>query len=54
MTGEGFDPNGAFVHADGNQADVSKETEVDLWGMLAVSAYAIEARLIEVDGRPAI
>ena len=54
VTGEGFDPNGAFVDADGNEADVSREREEDLWRMLAVSAYCNEARLMEVDGRPAI
>ena len=54
VTGEGFDPNGAFVDADGNKADVSREGEEDLWRMLAVSAYCNEARLMEVDGRPAI
>ena len=54
VTGEGFDPNGAFVDADGNAADVSREGEEDLWRMLAVSAYCNEARLTEVDGRPAI
>jgi Ca2+-transporting ATPase len=54
VTGEGFEPNGAFVDADGNEAEVTREKEDDLWRMLAVSAYCNEARLIEVDGRPAI
>ena len=54
VTGEGFDPSGAFVDADGDEADVSREGEEDLWRMLAVSAYCNEARLTEVDGRPAI
>jgi len=52
VTGEGFDPNGAFVDADGNETDVGEDE--DLRRMLAVSAYCNEARLIEVDGRPAI
>ena len=52
VTGEGFDPNGAFVDAEGNEADVANED--DLRRMLAVSAYCNEARLIEKDGRPAI
>ncbi len=52
VTGEGFDPNGAFIDPDGNEADI--EDEQDLRIMLSVSAYCNEARLIEVDGRPAI
>jgi len=52
VTGEGFDPNGAFIDADGNETDVADD--VDLGRMLAVSAYCNDARLIEVDGRPAI
>ncbi|MEJ2385967.1 MAG: cation-translocating P-type ATPase [Chromatiaceae bacterium] len=52
VTGEGFDPNGAFIDADGNETDVADD--VDLRRMLAVSAYCNDARLIEADGRPAI
>lgn len=52
VTGEGFDPKGAFVDADGNEADIAKE--IDLQRMLSISAFCNEARLIEVDGRPAI
>ncbi len=52
VTGQGFDPEGAFVDADGNETDVS--TELDLTAMLKISAYCNEAELIEVDGRPAI
>jgi Ca2+-transporting ATPase len=52
VTGGGFDPNGAFVGSDGNETDVGEDE--DLRRMLAVSAYCNEARLIEVDGRPAI
>ncbi|HXH86657.1 MAG TPA: cation-translocating P-type ATPase, partial [Nitrospira sp.] len=52
VTGEGFDPNGVFVDADGHIADVA--TEQDLRIMLAISAYCNEARLVEVDGRHAI
>ncbi|MEL7448687.1 MAG: cation-translocating P-type ATPase [Pseudomonadota bacterium] len=54
VTGEGFDPNGAFVDADGNETQVNRETEDDLWRMLAVSAFCNEAELVEVDGRPGI
>lgn len=52
VTGEGFDPNGAFVDANGAEADPAKE--LDLRQMLSVSAYCNDARLIEVDGRAAI
>jgi Ca2+-transporting ATPase len=52
VTGQGFDPNGAFVDAEGNETDVANDQ--DLWRMLAISAYCNEARLVEVDGRPAI
>ncbi len=54
VTGEGFDPRGGFVDAHGNETEVTREKEFDLWRMLAVSAYCNEARLTEVDGRPAI
>lgn len=52
VTGEGFDPKGAFVDAEGNEADIAKEA--DLRNMLSISAFCNEARLIEVDGHPAI
>lgn len=52
VTGQGFDPNGSFVDKQGNEAVI--EQGKDLWAMLAVSAYCNEARLIEVEGRPAI
>ncbi len=52
VTGQGFDPAGAFVDADGKETDVANDQ--DLWRMLAISAYCNEARLVEVDGRPAI
>jgi Ca2+-transporting ATPase len=52
VTGEGFDPHGAFLDANGDETDVAED--VDLRRMLAVSAYCNEARLIEVEGRPAI
>ncbi len=52
VTGEGFDPNGAFVDAEGNEANVDED--YDLWRMLAISAFCNDSRLVEVDGRPAI
>ncbi len=52
VSGEGFDPKGAFIDTDGNETDVS--TDIDLQGMLKISAYCNEARLTNVDGRPAI
>ena len=52
VTGQGFDPAGTFVDADGKETDVANDQ--DLWRMLAISAYCNEARLVEVDGRPAI
>ncbi len=54
VSGDGFDPNGAFIDEGGNEVDVTLETEADLWRMLSVSAFCNEARLIEVDGRPSI
>ena len=52
VTGEGFDPHGAFIDADGNETDVVED--IDLQRMLAISAYCNDARLIETDGRAAI
>lgn len=52
VTGQGFDPSGAFVDADGNETDAASDD--DLRPMLAISAYCNEARLAEEDGRPAI
>jgi Ca2+-transporting ATPase len=52
VTGEGFDPHGAFIDADGNATDVADD--IDLRRMLAVSAYCNDARLAEADGRPTI
>lgn len=52
VTGEGFDPNGAFVDADGNEADIRKE--FDLRQMLNISAYCNDAELITKDGRPMV
>jgi len=52
VTGEGFDPHGAFVDPDGNETDVSRAT--DLRHMLMISAYCNDAELIETDGRPGV
>jgi len=52
VTGEGFDPKGAFLGADDTEAD--PEVEDDLREMLMISAFCNEAHMIEVDGRPAI
>jgi len=52
VTGEGFDPNGVFLDAEGKEADIPNEQDLRI--MLGISAYCNEARLIEVDGRPAI
>ena len=52
VTGQGFDPVGAFVDADGNETDASAEP--NLKAMLSISAYCNDARLVEVDGRAAI
>ncbi|KPA21393.1 Calcium-transporting ATPase [Shimia sp. SK013] len=52
VSGEGFDPNGEFVDADGNVADIRKE--FDLRQMLNISAYCNDAELITKDGRPAV
>jgi Ca2+-transporting ATPase len=52
VTGEGFDPKGTFINAEGNEANIADEDDLRI--MLSVSAYCNEARLIEVDGRPAI
>ncbi|MGI9326379.1 MAG: cation-translocating P-type ATPase, partial [Pseudomonadales bacterium] len=40
VTGQGFDPNGAFVDAEGNETDVEKDD--DLRPMLSISAYCNE------------
>lgn len=52
VTGQGFDPEGTFIDAEGNEAEITQGD--DLYKMLGVSAYCNEARLIEVEGRPAI
>jgi Ca2+-transporting ATPase len=52
VTGEGFDPHGAFIDADGNETDVAED--IDLQRMLAISAYCNDARLIDTGGRAAI
>jgi Ca2+-transporting ATPase len=52
VTGEGFDPNGDFIDPEGVPASLADEQDLRI--MLSVSAYCNEARLIEVDGRPAI
>ena len=52
VTGEGFDPNGAFVDEEGNETEVVDGSE--LWAMLAISAHCNDTQLIEVEGRPAI
>jgi len=52
VTGEGFDPNGAFVDAQGNEADIRKE--FDLRQMLNISAYCNDAELVTVDGRASV
>ncbi len=52
VTGEGFDPNGAFVDETGAQADIRKE--FDLRQMLNISTYCNDAELITKDSRPAV
>jgi len=52
VTGDGFEPHGAFLDPDGNAAVVDDER--DLRRILMISAYCNDARLIEVDGRPAV
>lgn len=52
VTGEGFDPNGAFVDAEGNEADIRRE--FDLRQMLNISAYCNDAELVTTDGRPSV
>ncbi|GAB5374297.1 MAG: calcium-translocating P-type ATPase, SERCA-type [Acuticoccus sp.] len=52
VTGEGFDPHGAFIDAAGAEVDV--ETTLDLKHALMISAYCNEARLGETDGRPSV
>lgn len=52
VSGEGFDPNGAFVAPDGSEA--SADTEGDLRRMLNVSAFCNDAEMITTDGRPGI
>lgn len=53
VTGQGFDPNGAFVDTEGNEIDANEDQE--LKPLLTISAYCNEARLVTDDeGRPAI
>ncbi|WP_078059196.1 cation-translocating P-type ATPase [Tropicimonas marinistellae] len=52
VSGEGFDPEGAFLDADGQPANV--DAEEDLRPMLMISAYCNDARMIDVDGRPGV
>jgi Ca2+-transporting ATPase len=52
VTGEGFDPHGFFLDKEGAKADL--QAEPDLRRMLIISAYCNEARLTELEGRPAI
>lgn len=52
VTGEGFDPNGEFLDADGNAADI--RTEFDLRQTLNISAYCNDAELTEINGRPSV
>ncbi|WP_425050179.1 cation-translocating P-type ATPase [Psychromarinibacter sp. S121] len=52
VSGEGFDPHGEFLDADGNAAVMAEEE--DLLHMLEVSVYCNDAVLTEVDGRPAV
>lgn len=52
VTGEGFDPRGAFIGEDGAPARI--EDHVDLRRMLTVSAFCNEAELTDVDGRPGV
>lgn len=52
VTGQGFDPNGAFIDEEGNETDAAADD--DLRPMLSISAYCNEARLVEEDGRAAI
>lgn len=52
VTGEGFNPAGAFVDSNGSEADIKQEQE--LKRMLSISAYCNEARLVEENGQFAI
>ena len=52
VTGQGFDPHGAFVDADGNEIDANEDDE--LRPMLTISAFCNEARIVEEDGRVGI
>lgn len=49
VTGQGFNPSGAFVDADGSEVPVDRES--DLGVMLSISAYCNDARLLEDEGR---
>ncbi|MGO1120411.1 cation-translocating P-type ATPase [Rhodovibrionaceae bacterium A322] len=52
VTGEGFDPRGAFLDAEGVAADIDLEEDLRL--MLNVSTYCNDAELVERDGRPGV
>ena len=52
LTGEGFDPTGDFLDAEGRAAEIAKEQ--DLAHMLEVSVYCNEAELMLKDGRHAV
>ncbi len=52
VSGDWFDPQGAFLDPDGAETDVADH--IDLRRMLAVSAYCNEAELVMTDGRAAI
>lgn len=52
LTGEGFDPHGAFLDADGLTAVI--DVEHDLARMLQISAYCNEAQLIVTEGRAGV
>ncbi|WP_428927624.1 cation-translocating P-type ATPase [Marinibacterium sp. SX1] len=52
VTGEGFDPRGAFVDDAGQAVEVAPGS--DLMRMLQISAYCNEAVLTETDGRAGV
>ncbi|UUX49026.1 HAD-IC family P-type ATPase [Nisaea acidiphila] len=52
LSGDGFDPNGQLLNAEGVAADMAAEDDLRI--MLMVSAYCNEARLSEKDGRPSV
>ncbi|MGI9330806.1 MAG: cation-translocating P-type ATPase, partial [Gammaproteobacteria bacterium] len=49
VTGQGFDPAGAFITADGEESEA--KTDDDLRQMLMISAACNDAELLQEDGR---